>query len=157
MRQLRGLSTSPTIPGAQRFTDTATRPVRILIVDDMELDREILSKRMRVGVPNGIPIEARSKFEAIALARTHHFDLALVDMRLPWEGNGLAVMRALREKRPLIPICAYSGSICGDDVAAICREVGPVIVADKTELMRGKFLTELFAQCRLGRRAGLEG
>ena len=42
---------------------------------------------------------AKSAEEALALIGVHHFDIALVDYRMPGL-NGLAVIRALAEKNP---------------------------------------------------------
>lgn len=140
---------------ADKYTAHASSPVHVLLVEDIAFDRELITKRLsewRIIVD-----EATSKQDAIALASTREFDLAMVDQRLPWEGNGVSVMKALRAKNPLIPICAYSGVISGADVAKICREIGPVTIADKAELMRGNYIVSLLAQCRLASRAGMTG
>jgi CheY-like chemotaxis protein len=162
-RFLRGdLAPSKDQPSASAaYTARMASPVRTLLVEDSAMDREIIAKRLHEW--NIVVTEATAKAEAIGLANTAVFDVAMVDMRLPWVGNGIAVMQALRRQNPDIPICAYSGAYSGpmsgstitSDVERICQEVGPVTVAPKLTTMPDTFYRQLFVQFRLAKRAGM--
>lgn len=141
-------------PVAQQYTARMASPVSILLAEDSELDREVIGTRLREW--NTIVTEATSRTEAIGLVNAGAFDVAMVDMRLPWEGNGIAVMRAIRSRIPDIPICAYSaGAFTPGDVSRICEDVGPVTFASKLTNISDRYLRDLFIQFRLARRAGM--
>lgn len=137
------------------FVSAASRPVEVLLAEDSDMDREIIAKRL---LENNIVVySAATRNDAIRLARSRDFDLAIIDMHLPWDGNGIAVMRAVREHNPMVPICAYSGQPEPDHIAKICAEVGVVAMADKNALERdGNYIRQLFTLCGLSRRAGME-
>lgn len=138
---------------AGAYTASASRPVRVLLVEDDENDRYLLRTLFS---PFNIDLtEALGKHDAIALARSQPYDLALVDMRLPWEGNGVAVMLELRMRACAIPICAYSSQLSPHDIAKVCESVGVVTFAPKLLVMGEDYVRDLFTQFRLSRRAGM--
>jgi CheY-like chemotaxis protein len=138
---------------ATNYTASASRPVRVLLVEDDENDRYLLRTLL---APHNIDLtEALGKHDAIALARSQPYDLALVDMRLPWEGNGVAVMLELRHRAPAIPICDYSSQLSPHDIAKVCESVGVVTFAPKLLVMGEDYVRDLFVQFRLARRAGM--
>ncbi len=144
----------PPVSIATRYTASASRPVRVLLVEDDPNDRELLRALL---LPHNVDLtEALGKQDAIALARSQPYDLALVDMRLPWEGNGVAVMLELRNRAPSIPICAYSSQFSPWDIQKVCEAVRVVTFAPKLLVMGEDYMRELFAQFRLARRAGME-
>jgi CheY-like chemotaxis protein len=153
MLTLRRHHVSSQPPISANYTASASRPVRVLLVEDDPDDREILRNLLK---PHNVDLtEAMGKHDAIALARSQPYDLALVDMRLPWEGNGVAVMRELRMRAPSIPICAYSSQLSPFDIQKVCEAVGVVTLAPKLLVMGEDYVRDLFTQFRLARRAGM--
>jgi len=77
----------------------ASRPARLIIVDDYELVRAGLRKLL-TGQP-GLEVvgEAANGREALALCQRLHPDLALIDVRMP-EMDGLATCRAIKQECP---------------------------------------------------------
>lgn len=153
MISLRYRAPAPGPSIADKYTASASRPVRVLLVEDDREDRELLLGYLR---PHNVDVtEALGKHDAIALARSQPYDLALVDMRLPWEGNGVAVMCELRRRAPTIPICAYSSQLSPTDIQHVCEAVGVVTFAPKLLIMGEAYMRDLFMQFRLARRAGM--
>jgi DNA-binding NtrC family response regulator len=76
---------------------TAESKIKILVVDDEKLIRDLLQKVLSLQgldvrtVPDG--------HQAAALAKQERFDLAFVDMRMPLM-NGPETVRALKEANP---------------------------------------------------------
>src|SRR6185503_18347572 len=68
-------------------------PPRILIVDDNETNRDILSTRL--GMHGYELMEAADGEETLAIARERHPDLILLDIMMP-KIDGLEVCRRLR-------------------------------------------------------------
>ncbi len=84
-----------------------TRPIRLLIVDDEKRFVETLSKRLTA---RGIYVEgANSGPDALALAQSRPFDVALMDVRLPGM-DGLATLKAIRKFQPLLQVIMLSGT-----------------------------------------------
>jgi DNA-binding NtrC family response regulator len=85
---------------------------RILFIDDKA---EEFAESLRIVFPEDRLAVARSGREALALlARGERFDLAILDVRMPAdlgscdEEEGLAVLAALREERPELPVILLS-------------------------------------------------
>jgi signal transduction histidine kinase/DNA-binding NarL/FixJ family response regulator len=84
------------------------RAVRVLIVDDVATNREILAQLLgRIGVQVDL---AEGGEQALALARAHRPDLAFTDIRMPGM-DGVEVLRRLRREHPLLPMVAVSASV----------------------------------------------
>ena len=79
---------------------------RILYVDDHEDSAEML-KLMLTSEEYEVEI-AQSVEQALAKARTEHFDLYVLDKRLP-DGSGTDLCRMLNEITPAVPCIFYSG------------------------------------------------
>jgi DNA-binding response OmpR family regulator len=83
----------------------------ILIIDDDPVTRKYVSHLLSVG---GYKIELASDGrEAILKARKDRFDLAVVDLVLPGEYNGMDIIRSLKSISPttkLIAFTAFSGN-----------------------------------------------
>jgi CheY-like chemotaxis protein len=92
----------------KRSARLGERPKRVLVVDDDESIREVLAHRLeRQGYET---ICAETGRQGLALARTDHPDLVVLDIRLP-DIDGLAVCQDLDED-PLtchIPVIVLSG------------------------------------------------
>jgi len=95
---------------------------RILLVEDNELNRDMLSRRLtRKGYEVALAVDGRAGVEA---ARAGGFDLILMDMSLPeldgWEATRL--LKADPQTRPTPIIALTAHAMAGDRQRAI--EVG---------------------------------
>jgi PAS domain S-box-containing protein len=101
----------------------ALAPARILIVDDVSVNRQLVSAML---LPLGLQLtEATGGAEAVEAALTTAFDLILMDLQMPGM-DGLAAMRAIRatsELNSVTPIVALSANVLPAQVAA-CRKAG---------------------------------
>lgn len=71
-----------------------TTPGSLLIVDDEEMNRDMLSQRLEL---KGYSVtSADNGRQALALIERHSFDLVLLDVMMP-DLNGLEVLRILRQ------------------------------------------------------------
>jgi two-component system cell cycle response regulator DivK len=79
----------------------------ILVIEDDELNMKLIRGVLQLG--NGQILEAKSAEEGIQLAREHHPDLVLMDIRLPGM-NGLQATRFIRDDPELkgIPVVALT-------------------------------------------------
>ena len=97
-----GIEPSPLSPAA------ATRPPRILVVEDEFLIRLTLSE---VLADEGYEvIEAESGDEAMAmLTAGGEIDVLLTDIQLPGSMDGRALVRTVRADRPTLPVIFMTG------------------------------------------------
>ena len=79
---------------------------RILVVDDHEDTPEMLKLLLAESDYEVYP--AYSMEEAIRLARTHEFDLYVLDKRLP-DGTGMDLCEQLNRLTPGVPCIFYTG------------------------------------------------
>ena len=79
---------------------------RILYVDDLEDSGEMF--KLLVSESDYEVLTAHSVEEATRLARTHEFDLYVLDKRLP-DGTGMELCRVLNELSPGVPCIFYTG------------------------------------------------
>lgn len=85
---------------------TAPAPLSILIVDDDERLRERLGKAM---ADRGYAVHTAGDHRAaMAVARAHHVDRAIVDLRMPGP-SGLTVIKDLLEVQPEVAIVVVTG------------------------------------------------
>ena len=94
-------------------------PGRILAVDDIEANREVLARRLqREG--HTVTVAAGGK-EALALARQQPFDLILLDILMP-EMSGLEVLTQLKADEQLrhIPVVMISAL---DEMSSVVRSI----------------------------------
>jgi len=79
---------------------------RILYVDDHEDSSEMF--RLLLSDSEYEVHTARTVKEAMQLARTHEFDLYVLDKRLP-DGSGMELCRLLNQLSPGVPCIFYTG------------------------------------------------
>ena len=79
---------------------------RILYVDDHEDSSEMF--RLLLSDSDYEVHTARTVKEAMQLARTHEFDLYVLDKRLP-DGSGMDLCRLLNQFSPGVPCIFYTG------------------------------------------------
>jgi DNA-binding NarL/FixJ family response regulator len=115
--------------------DFRLRPLEILVVDDDRTFGEslalFLSDDERITVTD-IACDLRT---ALASTREHHFDLALVDVRLN-DQSGFQVVEALHERHPELATLMMSG-LDKSDIEARALACGAQGVLQKTDLARG--------------------
>ena len=95
---------------------------RILIADDNEVNRDLLSRRVaQLGHDVACAVDGR---EAIALLDTQEFDLVLLDIMMP-EVNGFQVLEHIKKSKRLaaIPVIMVT-SLDDTDSAIRCIEMG---------------------------------
>jgi CheY-like chemotaxis protein len=89
----------------------ANRLLRLLVVDDEEVWRDIL-RGLFANRPEDIVLtEATSGQAALQLLQSEAYDLVLLDMRLPSGTEGLDILREIRQLRPqtqVIMMSAYA-------------------------------------------------
>ncbi|MBX3027182.1 sigma-54-dependent Fis family transcriptional regulator [bacterium] len=79
---------------------------QVLIVDDDAVSCRLLAEVLQ---GDGVQVAWESEpTAALALARRRHFDLAILDMRMP-QMNGLALMQGLRADTPELPVMIMTG------------------------------------------------
>ena len=88
----------------------------ILIIEDDELNMKLMRGVLQLG--NGQILEAKSAEEGIQLARVHHPNLILMDIRLPGM-NGLEATRFIKDDPELkdIPVVALTAYAQEEDEA----------------------------------------
>jgi two-component system cell cycle response regulator DivK len=82
----------------------------ILVIEDDELNMKLIRGVLQLG--KGRILEAKSAEEGIHLAREHHPDLILMDIRLPYM-NGLEATRFIKndpelKSIPVVALTAYA-------------------------------------------------
>ncbi|HNT77789.1 MAG TPA: hybrid sensor histidine kinase/response regulator [Anaerolineae bacterium] len=92
---------------------------RILIIDDELWIRRALSDYLEeCGYETEMAAHGR---EGLEKARAAHFDLVLVDLRMPYV-DGLEVVTTLKEEQPTMPVVVVSGTgVLQDVISAIRR------------------------------------
>jgi DNA-binding NarL/FixJ family response regulator len=78
-------------------------PLRVIIVDDSEETRKSLQMMMSLVPDSEVVAFGQNGREAIALARQHRPDIALIDVNMP-EMDGLTAIETLRQEHPTL-IC----------------------------------------------------
>lgn len=88
---------------------------RILIVDDSAANR--LTLRLELGDRGHEVVEAADGREAIALLKGGGFDAVVTDIWMP-EADGIAVVQALRQGAPDLPVFVITGGGPGLSIAS---------------------------------------
>lgn len=91
--------------------DTADA-VTVLVVDDEEPLADLVAMALRH--EGWVPSVAYSVDEALRRQRESQFDLAVLDIMLP-DGDGLGLMKKLRESDPLLPVLFLTAKDAVDD------------------------------------------
>ena len=81
----------------------AASPLRVIIVDDAEETRTSIQMMMSLVPDSEVVALGENGREAIALARQHHPDIALIDINMPVM-DGLTAIQTLRQEHPTL-IC----------------------------------------------------
>ncbi|GFE68647.1 hybrid sensor histidine kinase/response regulator [Chroococcus sp. FPU101] len=121
--------------------------LRILIVDDDEVDRMAVRRALKV---DGLSLkisEAGDCATAIAQVDQHPFDCIFVDYRLP-DSDGLALVKQFRSQGLTIPLIALTGQ--GDDQIAVeLMKAGASDYLSKSRINSGRLVQTLQSVMRL--------
>lgn len=104
-------------PAGSEASDEPEKPARILVVDDVELNRSMLSRRLE---RRGYEVElAEGGAEALAMIDERAYDIVLLDIMMP-EVSGYDVLEKVRQdKTPLeLPIIMATAKDQGEDVVS---------------------------------------
>jgi two-component system chemotaxis response regulator CheB len=133
---------------------TASAKIRVLVVDDSTLIREVLRRQLSAHPRIEVVAAAADPYEARAVIESQPVDVVTLDLEMP-RMDGLTFLRHLMRDRPL-PVIVVS-SLAGDGEAALaCLSQGAVglvakpagtatldgLVADLTELIVGAAAAE---------------
>ena len=94
----------------------ADNGLRILVVDDDDVDRMAVKRALKSTGLDATVTEAENAEAALALLEKHVFDCTLLDYRMPGS-DGLDVVRRAREKGLLVPFIMLTGF--GDEQTAV--------------------------------------
>ena len=124
---------------------------RILVVDDSKLARMAVAKALSALQPGWSRLEATNADEALSLARTNSFDLAILDFNMPGR-DGLDLAAELIALKPAMPLAVISANH-QVEVVTRAREVGATFLQKPlTEKAMSDFLAD--AVRRLSTAAG---
>lgn len=108
-------ATEPEHSDAEPATEVATRPLRVLVVEDNVANQKIL-RALLSSVGHAVAI-AENGSDAIAMAASDHFDLILMDIMMPVM-DGVTATRHIRElggRAGGVPIVALTANAFADD------------------------------------------
>lgn len=105
-------------------------PVRVMIVDDDEPFRTVISRAMRA---RGFEVDEAADGEAaLKAAKGAVLDVVVTDMLMPGR-DGVELIVALKLLRPEVPLIAMSGrpSLGGLDILGVAKTLGAAAVLQK--------------------------
>jgi len=82
---------------------------RVLVVDDSKLARMAVAKALSAIHPDWTRIEAANADEALALAKSNSFDLAILDFNMPGR-DGLTLAGEMLALKPAMPLAVISAN-----------------------------------------------
>jgi two-component system, sensor histidine kinase and response regulator len=121
--------------------------LKILIVDDDEVDRMAVRRALMVSGLQVELTEACSYAEAIATLTTHSFNCAFLDYRLP-DGDGLTLVKLIREQGIGFPLIMLTGQ--GDEQIAVeLMKAGATDYLSKSNISPGRLAKILLNAMRV--------
>jgi DNA-binding NarL/FixJ family response regulator len=93
--------------GALVSRRAATVTLRIMLVDDHPIVRRGVRDILVDAFPGATVEEVGSGADAVSLAGSHNWDVAILDLTLP-DGSGLDVLKRLRQLQPRVPVLILS-------------------------------------------------
>ncbi|MBN8544986.1 MAG: response regulator [Ignavibacteria bacterium] len=109
-------------------------PLRVLIVEDSEDDRELLLMKLRQGNYEPQFSQVETKQDLLKAFEQQHWDIVLSDYSMPMF-DGIAALRTVRELDPDVPFIIISGNI-GEEVAVMAMKSGAQDYIMKGNLQR---------------------
>lgn len=102
-----------------------TGPIRVIVVDDSQLMRRMISSALRVDGIIDVVAEAADTREARALIKLHNPDVVTLDVEMPGM-DGLAFLEKIMELRPMPVIMVSTLTASGTDVTIRALQAGAV-------------------------------
>ncbi|MGC2424619.1 MAG: PAS domain S-box protein [Nitrospirota bacterium] len=109
-------------------------PIRILHLEDEDLDARLVSTKLKADIKDCEIVRARGKEDFEELLGKEKFDVFLIDFALPGY-DGMAALKAVRRLDPIVPFIILSGTI-GEARAIETLKLGATDFALKDELAR---------------------
>ncbi|HEO72284.1 MAG TPA: hybrid sensor histidine kinase/response regulator, partial [Candidatus Hydrogenedentes bacterium] len=107
-------------PEGDMETSAKQNGKRVLVVDDEAQVRAVISDALH---ENGYTVEqAENGIEALEKLQSGHFDLLLLDIRMP-RMDGMAVLRAVAQRLPSLPVIVVTGLASDEEIRA-AQELG---------------------------------
>ena len=114
---------------------------RVLVVDDSKLARMAVAKALNALHADWARLEAANADEALGLAETDSFDLAILDFNMPGR-DGLVLAAELLALKPGMPLAVISANH-QVEVVTRAREVGATFLQKPlTEKALAEFLAD---------------
>jgi len=114
---------------------------RVLVVDDSKLARMAVAKALTAIRPDWTRVEAANADEAMALAESDSFDMAIVDFNMPGR-DGLQLATEMLALKPGVPLAVISANH-QVEVVTRAREVGASFLQKPfTEKALGEFAAD---------------
>jgi len=106
--------------------------MKVLLVDDHPMFRSGLARRIETVSRRPLRLQAGDGAHGLAMIRGHgDIGLALVDLGLPGDPDGLGLVREARRLRPKLPVAVISGSE-GDDIVRSVKAAGATAFLPKS-------------------------
>jgi DNA-binding NtrC family response regulator len=99
----------------------------MLVVDDSKLARMAVGKALKAVCPEWTQVEASNADDALALAQSDSFDLAIIDFNMPGR-DGLQLAAEMLDRKPGMPLAVISANH-QIEVVTRAREVGATFLA----------------------------
>ena len=114
---------------------------RVLVVDDSKLARMAVAKALTAIHPDWTRVEAANADEALALAKSSSFDMAILDFNMPGR-DGLQLAAEMLALKPGVPLAVISANH-QVEVVTRAREVGATFLQKPlTEKALGEFAAD---------------
>lgn len=114
---------------------------RVLVVDDSKLARMAVAKVLTALHPDWTRVEAANADEALALAKSGSFDMAILDFNMPGR-DGLQLATEMLSLKPGVPLAVISANH-QVEVVTRAREVGATFLQKPlTEKALGEFAAD---------------
>jgi len=117
--------------GSQKAKDAASAPLRILVAEDEAIIRLDLVE-MLTDAGYQVVAEATNGLEAIAFAKEHNPDIAILDVKMP-ELDGISAAEQIIEISPVLMLTAFSQRELVErarDAGAMAYVVKPFSISD---------------------------
>lgn len=111
-----------------------TKEHRILILEDVPVDAELMERQLKKGGLNFVSKRVDNREDFIAALSDFFPDLILADYKLP-NFDGLSALEIKKEKCPDVPFIFVSGSM-GDELAVETLKKGAVDYVLKDKLVQ---------------------
>ena len=106
------------------MTDTTSKKLKILILEDRPTDAELAKRLLRRAGMSFVSKRVETRDTFLAQLDKWYPDLILADYQLP-QFDGIAALKVARERAPKVPVVMFTGSI-NEETAVECLKAGAV-------------------------------